>query len=390
MKVTLSLASPPTIQDASPQWLKEFGLELRFCVNRTLNLVLGPDTHAPALARLITSVQNGKQAQAQLTLYSRAGTGALFHVRAQPSRTGAGMELTMSRCDVVSIAEAGPEACDGSVQVLLEAKKPFRVVNVSSAFVAAYGFQPEHIINRTLSMIQGPSTDLDAWKDVLYGALFSGSAQAAHIKTYTCNGTEAEGLTHVRVTPVMGSGDPGHLLLISMGHDSVHLSTQQSADQILSGLDGCVRRVIEELRAKQFHCKSAKTPISERATTATGVHRHSSVLKGVPGTTRGMKAEHLPVHSSETAAKRQSLTHRKIGSFTMKSLLESNAAKRMQHKNIRTDLLIHDIPEASCFSLIVGMIMTLLYFLLAGGVFSWCVARSRRAHPRELRTSVYE
>ena len=53
MKVTLSLASPPTIQDASPQWLKEFGLELRFCVNRTLNLVLGPDTHAPALARLI-------------------------------------------------------------------------------------------------------------------------------------------------------------------------------------------------------------------------------------------------------------------------------------------------------------------------------------------------
>ena len=376
MNLILSLAtSPPTIQDASLLWLEEFGLELRFCRNRTLSLVLGPDSHAGVLARLITAVLHGKQAQARLVLYSRAGTGTLFHVRAQPSRTGAGMELELSHCDAVALVEAVRE--DGSVKVLLEAKRPFRVVHASSAFLSAYGFESKHITNRTLQAIHGPSTDINAWKQMLDGGL-SGSAQSAYIKTYTCNGSDAEGLTHVRVMPVMGAGDIEHLL-IAMGHDSVPLwrsgmseasdfprsgqSVTQRADKKLSGLDGCVRRVIEELRATPCQCKSAKTPIPECATT--GVLRRSSVSNGVPGTPRCMKAEPLPVRSSKAATKRQSST------ISMR-------------KPCRTLQQIHDIPEASCFASIMYMVMTLLCFL---GVGCMC---SSRAQPMKRRTSAYE
>lgn len=412
MNVTLSLASsPPRIHSASSKWLDEFGFELHFCRNRTLNLVVGPDTDAGALARLITTVEHGKQAQATLVLYSRAGTGTLFHVRAQLSSSGARMELAMLYCDVVSMLEAGRE--DGSVKVLLEAKKPFRVVHVSSAFVAAYGFEPERITNRTLSMIQGPSTDLNVWKEMIHGAL-SGWAQEAHIQTYTCNGSEAEGLTHVRVTPVMGTGDIGHLL-IAMDHgksSGMYKSGDfqrhegsvctQRADQNLSDLNGSVRRLIEELRAEQYQSKSAKTPISvlsrpkhssnfasERATH--GVHSPSRLPKGVPGTPHCMKVEPLPVRSSEAAAKRQSFT----GGFTMKILRESNAAKRVQQqdKTIRNMEQIYNRPdsEASCFSLIMNMVMsllnkvmTLLYCLSAGRVFPSMARLQKR------RTSVYE
>ena len=223
MIVTLSLVSlPPTIQDACPLWLKTFGLELQFCRRSTLNVVSGPDTNTGELARLIKTVQKGKHAHARIVLYSRVGTGALFYVRAQPSSTSESMELAMSQCDAVSLAEAARSmvkaAEDKSVKVLLQAKKPFRVVHVSSAFVDAYGFEPEETTNRTLSMIQGPTTDLNAWTEMLNGAI-SGSEQAANIQTYASNGAEC--LTHVKMTPVRSEKDIRYLL-IAMSRTPAH------------------------------------------------------------------------------------------------------------------------------------------------------------------------
>jgi hypothetical protein len=72
MNVSLSMAlAMPRIADASPEWLAQFGLDLEACRGRTLNLVTGPESNVQQLASLLETVQTGKQAQANLMLYSR-------------------------------------------------------------------------------------------------------------------------------------------------------------------------------------------------------------------------------------------------------------------------------------------------------------------------------
>ena len=43
------------------------------------------------------------------------------------------------------------------------AKKPFKFVHVSATCSSTYGLSPEHLVNRTLSVIQGLLTNFDAW-----------------------------------------------------------------------------------------------------------------------------------------------------------------------------------------------------------------------------------
>jgi len=212
--LSLSSESPPRIVDASPSWYRHFGFELATCRGRTLSLVQGPESNPKTIRNLIETAQNGQQTQARLVLYASSGVGALFHVHAGPSAYFQRCELALTRCDALSFEEAAYE--DGAVKVLLRARKPFKVAHVSAAFASTYGFSPEALANRTLSLIQGPGTDAKAWNAALAGAL-GGEKRKARLQTYTCSGSEVRrDLTKVRVTPVIHGGDVGYLL-VTMG-----------------------------------------------------------------------------------------------------------------------------------------------------------------------------
>ena len=380
MNVTLSLASsPPRIQDASPQWLDEFGLELQVCRNRTLNLVLGPDTHAGALARLITTVQHGKQAQAQLVLYSRVATGTLFHVRAQPSSNGTEMELAMSRCDVVSMAEAARE--DGSVKVLLAATKPFRVVHVSSAFVSAYGFEEEHITNRTLSLIMGPMSDHNAWKEMLGGA-FSGSAQEAHIQTYTRHGAVAEGLMHVRATPVTceGTRDIGHLLIEMGPEDFEGKSTRSHSDIDPFSINKSSPLDCGDLNFEHA-CSKSQSPASRRRPHLASHSRapeHASAPRSKEVFFKPSAPHTRTAHRAKTAPKPE-IKPSSASMHKVRQMIQREAAKRIKLPcQTSPDCNTHRVStsEAGFFSSIMAAIMTILS-ILSLGVLS-CSSSSER------------
>ena len=213
--LSLSSASPPRIEDASSSWCDHFGFELATCRGRTLSLVCGPESNPKTISNLIETALNGQQTQARLVLYTSSGVGALFNVHAQPSSCFQRCELALTRCDALSFEEAAHE--DGTVKVLLHARKPFKVAHVSAAFASAYGFAPEVLVNRTLGLIQGPGTDANAWNATLVRAL-EGHKKKARLQTYTCNGAEiGRDMTKVSVTPIMQGGDVGYLL-VAMGN----------------------------------------------------------------------------------------------------------------------------------------------------------------------------
>ena len=213
MKLTLSLATAvPRIEGASPAWLAEFGLDAAACRGRTINIVTGPESNVKQLASLLEHVQHGKQAAANVTLYDRAGAGALFRVHVQPSCSAKTCEVAMQRCDTVAYDAAVEE--DGTAKVLLEARKPFKVHRASSAFETAYGFEAGRLANRTLSIITGPNTDAKALQQMLDGAL-EGSTRNACLQTYTRYGTEVGAeMSRAQATPVVQDGDIKYLLVI--------------------------------------------------------------------------------------------------------------------------------------------------------------------------------
>jgi len=213
MSVTLSLGSArPKIEKASCEWIAMFGMDAQACYGRTLAIVQGPETDQRELNRILQAAQHGKAAQTRLVLYSGAGSGALFSVSARPSCSFEHCEMTMSRVDALTHEAAVAE--DGAAKVLVASQKPFKVSHVSRAFSKAYGIKQEHLLNRTLAMIQGPNTHGRALAE-LFDAALQGLTQAAHIQTYTRNGTEVgRDLTYVRVVPVMSAGDMSHLLVV--------------------------------------------------------------------------------------------------------------------------------------------------------------------------------
>lgn len=384
MNLCLSLAtSQPRIEYASPEFLKEFGLELAVAQGRTINLILGPNTNSKVLNSVIETVQHGKQAQAQLVLYSRACAGALFNLRAQPSSTGERMVLTLSRCDAAPFAEAAHE--DGVVKVLLEAKKPFKVAHVSLAFAEAYCFSPEQITNRTLSMIHGPCTDLQTWNEMLVGAL-SGAAQAGCIQTYTRYGTEAEGLTHVRVTPVMGAGGVGHLVVVfsSARHSPIRGWGPSSPPQVkpsgpersdlVSALDGSVRKVIEELRA---------TPPQDCKRNARHHAAHISQRTSAAAAPSSLAKSGSVQPGQEAAALGQSSASSNSAVLTIKRLREYHAANHLKRKIVSrgtrqpTTCTVKLCEPTSFFSLLIAVIMTILS-VLSLGLVSTPITRPRK------------
>ena len=223
MQVTLDLTSAiPKIENASPAWQREFGIDIAACRGRSLALILGPDSNTEALTSLLQTVQNGKHANSHLVFYTSTGTGALYRLYALPCYSYDRCEVKMSRCDTISFEAAVSQ--DDSVKVLLEGKRPYRIAHVSNAFNIAYGTTSEILMSRTLSMIHGPKTDALTLSGMLDGAL-KGSRLSTRIQTYRYDGSEIEDkLSHLSATPVMRGGIISHVL-VEIGHTCAKVSS---------------------------------------------------------------------------------------------------------------------------------------------------------------------
>jgi len=212
--VYISLTSPPKIVKASPEWLAMFRLEATRCLGRTLNCVKGPETAAEKLAGLVDGVvHSAKTATTRVVLYTSEGKKALYAIRASPARGPLGhppvCKLTMVKSDAVPYKMAAAD--DGSCKLLVEAAKPFRVVYSSDEFERKYDFTREYVVNRSLSLIQGPNTDMGAWRGLFDSVLTGRSQHLPLVHTYARNGTDES--VCLRLMPVLGASDIDFVLV---------------------------------------------------------------------------------------------------------------------------------------------------------------------------------
>ena len=152
--------------------------------------------------------------------------------------------------------------------MLVHATKPFKVAHVSAACSSTYGLSPEHLVNRTLGVIQGPLTNFDAWTAALDGAL-GGTPQAACVQTYHRDGSEVD-LTQISVTPVIGSGDVGYLLIA--------MSKSKSADMPASAanFDGSAANLASPLNDAVVQDDFDQFVVCYKADTSLGTHATDS------------------------------------------------------------------------------------------------------------------
>jgi len=242
--VYISLTSPPKIVEASPEWLAMFRLDAKRCLGRTLNCVQGPETAAVKLAGLVDGVRSAKAVTARVVLYTSEGEKALYFLCASPARGPLGhppvCKLTMVKCpkkdprvvdevvethSKVTVSRAGcfgvssdavqykmAVADDGRCKLIVEAAKPFRIVCSSDEFERKYGFTREQVVNRSLSFIQGPDTDMSAWLGLFDSVLAGRSQHLPLVHTYARNGTDES--VCLRLTPVLGTSDINFVLVV--------------------------------------------------------------------------------------------------------------------------------------------------------------------------------
>jgi len=359
MRISLSSASPPRIEDASNEWLEHFGFELPACRGRTLSLVLGPDSNPATLSSLVDTALSGKRTQARLVLYAASGAGSLFHVHARPT-CDQQFELALTRCDALASFEDAAQE-DGVVKVLVHAKRPFRVAHVSAAFASTYGLAPEQLANRTLGLIQGPGTDVNAWTKALDGAL-AGARTSTCVQTYTCNGSEVEqALTEVNVTPVIGGGDVGYLL-IAMGH--THHCVQDSVGA------HSAKRPSKPLTLSEG---SAAHGAQRKVTFSDDTRNHCYQLRRLRPVARPVARSPAAPKRQATAPKRQATAHRMKTVRMACSKLQKHRAS--QHS--KTILNSNRIPlrharVASLLAALASIMMTISSILT---LTSYCICK---------------
>jgi hypothetical protein len=210
--VYLSLSSPPKIVQATPEWLAIFALEAQACVGRTMNLLVGPDTDMSKFKELLDVVRNHKSGKTRMVMYTAQGDRGLYLISGKPSRSTHGQQvlckLKMQRINVIPYKTAAAQ--DGTVKLVVEAVKPFRIVCASDEFADQYGISREQAMSRTLGIIQGPETDMHTWLSLLDHAI-SGFSRQTTIVTYARDGTAVRG--NMRLKPVLGKVDIDFILV---------------------------------------------------------------------------------------------------------------------------------------------------------------------------------
>jgi hypothetical protein len=213
--VYLSLSMPPKIVQTTPEWLDMFALEAQACVGRTINVLVGPDTDMSKFKELLDVVRNHKSGKTRMVLYTAQGDRGLYLISGKPSRTPHGQQvlckLKMFRSNAIPYKTAAAQ--DGTIKLIVEAAKPFRIVSVSDEFEYQYGISREEAINRTLGVIQGPETDIRTWLSLLDQAI-SGISRQTTMQTYTRDGATLR--DNMRLTPVLGKIDI-EFILVSIG-----------------------------------------------------------------------------------------------------------------------------------------------------------------------------
>ena len=199
LKLVVNMEAPFRVQAASHAFLEYMQLPGAMMIGRPLCVLQGPETNSMLLQSVFETVCFGKEASANLMLYTSSGVGQYFQVSAKPWGP-AECHLRLEPLQVTRLKAA--MLPDGCAKAIISSDFA-HATYVSAEFERLYGYSLSEIKGRTLSCIHGPSTDTLQWRKLLDGAR-NGYLQSALVVTSTRNCREM--LTSVLVEPVVDCG----------------------------------------------------------------------------------------------------------------------------------------------------------------------------------------
>lgn len=183
-EVLVGLNNPIKILNATGEFLELFELTHSECVGRSLAILSGPETNSGRIVQMIEAARFGKESEATLVLYSRAGAGSYFNLHAKPfgsPSTPTGCLLSVLSAHAVTVDASMQD--DGTVKAVVDATT-LRTVYVSRGFVEVYGLPSQMVVGRTLNVIHGPGTDLSRWRSMVLASC-QGTRSKDYIVTVT-------------------------------------------------------------------------------------------------------------------------------------------------------------------------------------------------------------
>jgi hypothetical protein len=207
--VVVESAIPHRVLEASPAFLELFGYVEAQVAGRSVRMLHGPGTDGRGLVDIIARAVTDKVPQRTLAaLYSSDASPVLVSVAAGHKGDDGRCVIDMHCSGAIALKEALMD--DGKCKMLLSAETQ-RIEDVSMAFASRYGLSVQAAHGRSVSIIQGPGSDVLALRAMLATAR-GGLVQRGKILTYCSDCTETPAM--LTVIPVHdGKGRVSHFMI---------------------------------------------------------------------------------------------------------------------------------------------------------------------------------
>jgi PAS domain S-box-containing protein len=97
--------------------------------------------------------------------------------------------------------------------VVTEARNPYLITYVNTAWSNITGFTKEDVVGKTLEMIQGPKTDVQKMKEI---ALAAASGKEMRVEMVNYDKDQKSFRTHLRSKQLTSSSNPNGFIMTAM------------------------------------------------------------------------------------------------------------------------------------------------------------------------------
>mmetsp|Transcript_41351 Transcript_41351/g.130135 ORF Transcript_41351/g.130135 Transcript_41351/m.130135 type:complete len:711 (+) Transcript_41351:179-2311(+) len=212
MEIRVELKQPNRIKSVNQNFLGVFGFARSEIIGRSIRLINGPCTDITLLNSLLKNAALHAECSEVISLYDHEGKRLVVKVNVVNKCVGCEENECVLRMQTLEVVQSKFAFAEDGTKKLVIRLDNGRIEYVSVPFEAYFGFLQSQMQGRTLSLIQGPSTDTSK----LASLIQAGRCGYYHSEVLTTCDAKCEEITSlVQVAPVL-SGENSTLAFIQL------------------------------------------------------------------------------------------------------------------------------------------------------------------------------
>uniref|UniRef100_A0A7S0F5D2 PAS domain-containing protein n=1 Tax=Hanusia phi TaxID=3032 RepID=A0A7S0F5D2_9CRYP len=224
LEIRVELKQPNRIKSVNQNFLGAFGFLRGEIIGRSLRLLNGPCTDITLLHSLLKNAALQTECSEVISLYDHEGERLVVKVNVVNDCVCCAENECVLRMQTLEVLQSKAAFADDGSKKLIIRLDNGRIEHVSESFEKSFGFLQSQMQGRTLSLIQGPSTDICK----LASLIQAGRCGYYHSEVLTTCDAKCEEITSlVKVAPVL-SGQNSTLAFIQLSFSDVPVDS--SAD----------------------------------------------------------------------------------------------------------------------------------------------------------------